>query len=74
MWFGFKMKKAYNMVDVRMPYFNAKEVGKKSNYFHTSVSQLLPYCCYQYAVICTAQACRCDHLIVPSHCETQPSP
>jgi len=62
------------MVDTRMFYFNAKEVGNKSNYFHTSVSQLLECCCHQHTVICTAQACRCDHFIVPRCCEKQPSP
>lgn len=71
--FGFKMK-ACNVVDTTMLYLNTKEVSNKSSYFHTSVSQLLAYHCHQHAVICTEQACSCDHLIVPSHCETQPNP
>lgn len=58
----FVIKKACNMVDTRMHYFNAKEAVNKSNYFHTSLSQLIAYCSHQHEVICVAQARRCDHL------------
>lgn len=58
----FVIKKPCIMVHTRVLCFNAKEVGNKSNYFHTSLSQLIAYCCHQHEVICTAQACRCDHL------------